>query len=230
MKIIAVSTVKEEPDLPQILDHMLTQGVDGFCISADDFPTFHLANKYGYAEPCQQPFNQSVEITRLARHSTAQTADWIIPFDADEYWCGTNGTIREVLERTPEHITIIHAPTYLHLDATRRVHNPKPLGKIAVRPHPDLIIHWGQHGSNREGEAEHGTLQIREVQYASWEHLQHKVRKARDLHDTGTVPDGVGTHMVRLAKLDDTQLWEWWQEYLAQPTVDDPIPGSGKWM
>lgn len=164
-------------------------------------------------------------MTRLAH--MASDADWIIPFDADEFWVPTPGygaTIRDVLEDVPPNITHIYAAMYLHLDKTRRLPEPKPLGKVAMRPADDLVIHWGSHHCNRAGEALHGVLQVREVQYRDWDHYLAKVEKARQLH---TQPHMVnsphGVHMERLIHLTETQLWERWQEHLAQPTIEDPI-------
>ena len=217
MKIVGISTVKDEPWLHETLDHMVRQGVDEFHISYDgDLPAVdaHLV-------PCDTPFDQGQEMTRLAKHVTT---DWIIPFDADEFWVGTGGTIRQVLEQVPAHITHIYAAMYLHLDKDRKVAQQKPLGKVAMRPADDLIIHWGSHHCNRAGEAAHGLLQVREIQYRDWDHYRAKVEKARQLH---TQPHMAGSphgyHMESLIHLSETELWERWQAHLAQPTVEDPI-------
>lgn len=219
MKIVGISTVKDEPWLDETIDHMRAQGVDDFRITYDgEQPTIP-----GIAfDPCDTPFDQGNEMTRLARCAT--DADWIIPFDADEFWVGTGGTIRTVLEQVPAHITHIYAAMYLHLTWTHRTPNQKPLGKVAMRPADDLIINWGSHGCNRAGEAAHGLLQVRELQYRDWDHYLAKVEKARQLHTQPHMAgSGHGTHMEALIHLTETELWERWQSHLAQPTIEDPI-------
>lgn len=221
MKIVGISTVKDEPWLGDVLDHMRVQGVDSFYISYDgEFPNVHA-----WLTECHTPFDQGAEMTRLASHAGSLGADWIIPFDADEYWIGTGGTIRQVLEALPPTITHIYAAMYLHIDKTRRVVDQKPLGKVAMRPADDLIIHWGTHNCNRQGEAAHGLLQVRELQYRDWDHYKAKVEKARQLHTQPHMAGSPhGVHMERLIHLSEEQLWERWQQHLAQPTIEDPIP------
>lgn len=221
MKIVGISTVKDEPWLHETITHMRHQGVDEFRITYEGaLPPVEAA-----LIPCEQPFDQGREMTRLARAAT--DADWIIPFDADEFWVPTPGyghTIRDVLAAQPAHITHIYAAMYLHLDKQHRTRDQKPLNKVCMRPAADLTINWGSHGCNRAGEAAHGVLQVRELQYRDWNHYLAKVEKARQLHTQPHMANsGHGTHMESLTHLTETELWERWQSHLAQPTIEDPI-------
>jgi hypothetical protein len=160
-------------------------------------------------------------------------ADWIIPFDADEYWTGGgvgSPTVRGMLEALPAHIDTVYAPMYLHLTPADRARDPKPLPKVAFRPREDMTVAWGQHDVTGGEYAMANALWVREWQYESYEHFCQKIDKARQLHTQPHMANSPhGTHMQRLTTLTDMQLRAVWDQHLATPTVRDPIPGSDLW-
>jgi hypothetical protein len=158
-------------------------------------------------------------------------ADWVVPFDADEYWCGMNEwTIRQQLEFTNESVDTLYAPMYLHVTPELRAVDPKPLPKVAFRPREDMTVAWGQHAVTGETTIMSNALWVREWQYESYEHFCQKIDKARHLHTQPHMANSPhGTHMQRLTTLTDMQLRAVWDQHLATPTVRDPIPGSDLW-
>ena len=234
MKIVGVSTVKDEPDIGRVLSHMHDQGVDNVIISSDDQADY---NQFGtvlpwHWVPCHQPFDQGLEITWLAKIARADyAADWIVPFDADEYWCGMGGlTIREALIPIPDDINTIYCPMFLHLTPELREPYAKPLNKVAFRPRADMIVAWGNHDVSGRTNYGGGQLLVRELQYTSYDHFLAKVEKARQLHvQPHMASHEYGSHMWRLCQMTPAELEAEWAAHLATPTTFDPIPGSDKW-
>lgn len=225
MKIIAICSAREEPWIDQPVRHLYTQGVDLVRVSCPDLHTARQARQAGAdVLPQHGPFHQAEEMTRLA--NIGLSADWIVPFDADEFWCGADGqTVRQIFAAVDPDIRTVYAPMYQHLTPELRVAHAKPLPKVAFRPHPNMQLEWGQHSVTDPGMSAVTTLQVRELQYRSWEHFVAKIDKARRLYTESDFPEQYGSHMRRLCLLDDWQLAAEWNQILSQPTVHDPIPG-----
>ncbi len=226
MNITAVSTVRDEaPIIARTIRHLLTQGVDNFLISEGhslDTTWEELAAIPEVTAYRQNgPYHQADEMTRLARLADA---DWIIPFDADEFWIATDRTsIRDVLANLPPNVTKVHAPMYQHLTWDLRVTEPKFLAKVAFRAHPDAHIHWGSHAVDRPGDDTHGVLQVRELQYRDRHHFDQKIEREKRLRSETVIPGEYGTHMRALTEMTPTELDATWAEMQTQPTVYDPI-------
>lgn len=226
--IVAVSSVLNEVAvIAQTIAHLKAQGIDEVLISdggsTDGTEALLIECADGYLEQ-QGPFDQGKEITRLATIAMEQGADWVIPFDADEFWIDPLGTsVAEVLHALPDTTSHVFAATYGHLDWSRRLPQ-KPLSKVCFRPHPGMVVAWGNHHVfNIPGEAEHGVLEIREIQYRDWDHFLAKVQKARDLFASWDVPPEHGHHMRVLAGMTDSQLADEWRNYQSQPSIHAPI-------
>lgn len=230
--IIAVSSVKDEACIiERTVTHLLGSGVDEVIVS-DGHSTDETKDILaGVCTVIDQdgPFDQAAEITRLAQMALGRNADWVIPFDADEFWCAPEGDIAEVLNALPPQTDVVHAPVYQHFSMTRRAEAPKFWGKACFRPNPGISVVWGNHGvAGTHGVPEHGLLQVRELQYQSWEHFLAKVEKSRAYFASWDVPSVYGQHMRLLVDMNEDQLRAAWEEQLAIPTVEDPIPYRGK--
>lgn len=226
--IVAVSSVLNEADIiRRVIDHLVGQGVDQFVISDGgsndptrermEHPLVGRLNQDG-------PFDQGAEITRLAHIAADLGATWIIPFDADEFWCDPlGGTVAEVLNSQSSGIGKVFAATYGYRDWNHRFPQ-KPLSKIAFRPTSDMKVHWGNHNmSGGTGEAVHGVLEVRELQYRDWDHFLAKIEKARQLFASWDVPREHGHHMRRLVDMNEAQLRDEWANYQSQPATYAPI-------
>lgn len=230
--IVAISSVKNEAEIiAKTVSHLYGEGVDEVVVSVGPSSdlTFNQAVRAGALVQEQLgPFDQSAEMTRLAT-MVGDDATWIVPFDADEFWTGTDGrTIADILNELPPTTTRVYAPVYTHLDLATRAVTPKTWGKVAFRPHPDMHLGWGNHHVlNGDGDDIHGILAIRELQYRDYPHFLAKVTKARELFDSWAVPPEHGSHMRGLVLMDPEHLAEAYASHCNIDTIHDPIPYKG---
>lgn len=235
MKIVAVSSVLNEAAiLPYTISHLIGEGVQQLLISDGGSTDGTRQLLTGIPEvvwqPQEGPFDQAEEINKLCRQAREYLdADWIIPFDADEFWCGKDGqTILQILDSLDEHTSSISSEVWGHQTWELRYEHPHHLPKICFKAHPDNRVNWGNHdGNGGPGRREFSLLQIRELQYRDWDHFQHKIRKAADLYASYNFPVEYGAHLRKLVDMTDTKRWEAWQAILDEPVVNDPIPYRG---
>lgn len=232
MKIVAVTSILDEQAIiGHTVTHLLREGVDHIVVSVGggfDTETRHILNIPGVTYEDQYgPFDQGKEITRLAYVArNAYHADWIIPFDADEFWIDPlGGTIREVLEQLPAECLKVHCAVFKHASPKLKYTVQNPLGKVAFRPSDEMTVAWGNHDVHldRAGDEEHGLLEIRELQYRDYDHFVAKIDKARRLFDSWDVPEQHGHHMRQLVASED--LAAAWEQQREGEVVVDPIPG-----
>lgn len=233
--IVAVSSAKGEADIiGGTIKHLHNQGIRHVIISTppDDLTTREEIRRAGGTLQDQTgPFDQGAEITRLAHGAVAfhRDVDWIIPFDADEYWIDPlGGTVASVLNALPADCLKVHCAVFKHADWDHRYVTQNPMGKVAFRPTAEMVVAWGNHDVTlgQAGTEEHGLLEIRELQYRDYDHFLAKVHKARELFASWDVPPQHGYHMRVLADLPDEALPA---AYLnvrdaGGDTIYDPIP------
>lgn len=108
MKITGLLIARDEADIVRmtILYH-LALGCDNVLVidngSTDDTP--RILEKLSRRYPVQWtredgPFMQAQRTTELAREAARAGADWVVPFDADEFWWTRTKTLRSLLEET----------------------------------------------------------------------------------------------------------------------------------
>ena len=109
MEIWVVGTTRNEVDLVDVhVRHHFAQGVDQFLLldngSSDGTPEMleHLSGTYPVRwRPYAGPFLQDRLLSALADEARAAGADWIVPIDADEFWTGQSGSLRDILAEAP---------------------------------------------------------------------------------------------------------------------------------
>lgn len=248
--IVGVSMFKDEEDIAaSTVGHLLAEGVDHLII-ADNLSTdgtrdiLESFEHVTVVEDFVEGYYQAAKMTALAHRAGALGAEWIIPFDADELWSATRGTIAESL-RYAEHDVqwvegyyhIPHADDPAETDPVRRMVHRRagrdcPQSKVAFRYHPSIAIHPGNHNvdhpssptSHEDPNRGRGLLAFREFQYRSYEHYVRKVRNGKAVYDATDQHELLGIHWRRLGAMTDAELEAEWARYLQTPTEYDPAP------
>lgn len=241
----AVTMVRDEADIiAHTIDHLLGQGVEHVLV-ADNLSsdgTSELLARLAREMPVTvlrdtlAAMHQAEKTTRLARLATAAGAQWIVPFDADELWCATDGTLAQSLARTPH--SVLAAPMYDHvpsddddpsepnpfLRVRNRLVHPKAMTKTAFRAHPLAFIERGAHSVRHPtGRAMPSELFIRHIPYRTTEQVQRKVRQGAAASRLAE-PDG--NHSVHWRSLADGRPEAVVQYYRREghAMVNDPAP------
>lgn len=241
--------VKDEADiLPSMIRHMIEdEGVDHLIVAdnnSTDGTTDHLHDfirsgaPLTYVADPDPGYRQADKTNRLIHQAGAMGADWVIAWDADEWWFSPNGRLVDVLTHGITPVQWVegyyHVPHSDDDDAEpdpikRMVHRRQgrdcPQSKVCFRYHPLAEIHPGNHGVNLPGERGLGLVAFREFQYRSFDHFVRKVRNGKKAYDAAPeLHPLLGIHWRRLGGLSDEELEQEWAGYLATPTVYDPAP------
>jgi hypothetical protein len=121
------------------------------------------------------PYRQKEITTELAREAGRRGADWVVPIDADEFWCGVRGDPRPELSRTRAGVLRVPLVCMIQrrdvwepsaealLGMTMRAASPvpveeavlhlddiapvliRPMSKCISRPTSDLVVMHGNH-------------------------------------------------------------------------------------
>jgi glycosyltransferase involved in cell wall biosynthesis len=240
MMIVGVTTVLDEaPIIKATITHLFGEGIDHVIVtdggSTDGTQAVLDSIPNVTWTPQHIPeFHQDLEMSWLAHQAADLGADWIIPFDADEFWYDPlGGTIRSILEGVAPEIAKIHTATWQHVDWDTKLVAQKMFGKVAIRPVPPFRLNWGNHDAEQGDPdnpplAEHGLLAIRELQYRDYDHFIDKIRKAADLYASWHVPEVHGGHMRALVGLTGQALEDAYNQVQAGERMYDPIPFKGE--
>lgn len=221
-----VAMVKDEADVVDLTAlHLLAQGVDALLVadngSSDGTRDLlaDLARRHPVhvADDPDPAYHQSEKMTRLAHAAWRAGADWVLPFDADEFFFARGTTVADRLRAS--RATVVHAdfhhmvptvPTPRLAPETEVVMDTTPdfPGKVAARSHPLLEILPGNHGATRVGEHERGL----HIAHAIYRHPGQVARKLRQGSAAVRAAGGrwVGTHWTKGAGLDDATIGEVW--------------------
>lgn len=243
--IVGICMVRNEADIIETtLRHTATQVDHIICadnLSTDDTPAIlaRLADDLPLTvvRDDEPGYHQADKMTRLALDAMNMGADWVLPFDADELWTGTNGrTVADELAAVDPNIDTVYAAGFDHIardDSGRlspfRRPNPQLLPKVAFRPDPDRRLAMGNHdvtgGNMRAAEA----LTYRHFQYRTLEQFTRKVRDGAHAYTLTDLPETFGAHWREAATLDDEGIAERWAALNEEPgLVFDPPPIFGR--
>lgn len=230
MNIAGVVTTYQEVDIiAATVLHLYRRGVQRiYAADASTDGTYELLKSLGVdverdTEPCHR---QPWWTARLAERAREAGADWVIPFDADEFFFATNGlTLKSELEHVaafnPD-VTKILVPMLHYHDFEWRQPDTKPLPKVIVRALPGVVFANGNHNAIIAGGALRGNFELREVQYRGFRHFCRKIQERTATLDP-SLPPGEGTHQTRYASFTELELEPVWKELAAKATVHDPL-------
>jgi hypothetical protein len=233
--IAAVAAVKDEADVIEVnIRHLFAHGIDLIRIS-DGMSTDGTADiledlqgEFGdrleVLHAIYETFYQERTMNALAGSVGIAGADWIIPFDADEFFYpAIGGTIAEALDQVQQAFGWLHVPSFKHLTWEQRFNVPGGMGKVVFRWKPGAHLTMGNHEVHNAGEGQYGVLELRELQFRGWDHFCAKVALNLRTLDR-TLPEDKAVHYRVLEGLDQEEMEVRWREYQEQPVLFDPIP------
>lgn len=222
--------VKDEADVIEAtIRHLLVTGCEGVII-ADNMSTdgtrdilSDLAREFGtrvwvHDDP-EVGYYQSRKMSHLAHLAgTSCSADWVLPFDADEIWYDPNpdGGIRDYLQyEVPLRYEALSVPMLNHFCTFRdegmgndytappfqrmqhRHATWNPMSKVVFRYQPGAELWMGNHGVTLGGTpvaAPTAELRIRHFPYRSPEQFVTKARNGAAAYAATDLPQDAGDH------------------------------------
>ncbi|MBK8731429.1 MAG: glycosyltransferase family 2 protein [Actinomycetales bacterium] len=229
-EIWAVAVVRDERDVVErVIRHLFSQGIDHVLIAdnrsqdgtrelltslAQRDDRVHVALD---EEPAHM---QGQKITRLAHAAWRAGADWILPFDADEFFFARRETVggflraqragiihAEMHHLVPENAGDLTSASWVWFDCDEAFP-----GKVAFRSHGLAIVGQGNHSVIRVGTAGRG-LYIAHAQYRGPEQVARKARQgaAAEAMAAGAVAMDTGDHWTAGARLSDDEIQDAWR-------------------
>lgn len=255
MTVVAISMVRDEADIiDATVRHMIRQ-VDHVIVadnlSVDSTRDILNSLKCEVLDDPDPAYRQSEKMSDLARYAAkTYNADWIVPFDADEWWYSPSGRIADVLEAVAPQWLVASAVLYDHVatgkdkdyeDPVDRIRwrriCPGAMPKVACRWREDLVIEQGNHSARYEGGATilPGQLVVRHFPYRSAEQFVRKARNGAQAYAASDLPPDIGAHWRQYGAIaeahgDDAcadifRQWFWYAEPEQNPDlIFDPAP------
>ncbi len=215
MKLWAVTMCLDEEDvIDHTLYHLAKEGVDGIIVSdnlsadstrdkiyeAKKNIEANYSTKVHFKLDSEVAYKQDYKMTMMAREAGRMGADWVIPFDADELWYSTEGTLKDTLTIYDAAGTITAKPLYTNHSVTylddMSLDNPyermvyrwaEPTNyKTCFKFRPDIsisngnhFVYWHEGGVHtRDENPLFDVIQIRHFQWRSEAHFVNKVLNA----------------------------------------------------
>lgn len=245
MTVWAVAMVKNEIDCIEYnIDWLLSQ-VDNILI-ADNVSTdgtyellldkAHKNSRITVVQDTKVEYHHGEKMNELFQ--LAKTLDdeleWLLPFDADEFFFCRNQTIKEVLNQSMCDVIIApvwHMVSKVEGEVTNplaeiqwRKENPEKMPVVIFRWHPELSIHIGNHGVDWPNpRIMHGLLEVKHFQYRSLPQFIRKIRNGNAVLNMANFDQGICAHWREYNTMDDSTLETIWNEWKNEPgLIFDP--------
>ena len=235
--IYAISICKNEEDIiVQSIEHLLANGIDKVLI-ADHNSTDNtysllkfLKEKYEQIDiflNTDQYFHQDIWMNKLAEIAGNEGAEWIIPFDIDEFFFTRSSlSLSEQLQSIPNGVKSFNVGMY-------RYHGTE-MREVQMKPHPKVIFRWelginiakGNHSvytPTKSDPYDNFSIVIGELQYRSLEHFIRKIR-TQYIHIDPSWGLGDYAHVREIGEYNDKELTQVWNEMKNRNLIYDPIP------
>lgn len=213
-KVFGICMVRDAEDIiGYIVEHMIEE-VD-HVIVADNLSqdkTRSILEKFGskitLLEDNDPAYRQSEKMTYLASVAGRCGAEWVVPFDADEWWYSDQGRLADVIKEN--NYSIYAANLYDHrpsgVDGTDpnpmkrigwRNAEPAPLNKVACRVRDDLVIQMGNHSATyvvTDAKTGFGFINIRHYPYRNAQQFVDKAVVGAMALELTDLPHFQGAH------------------------------------
>ena len=230
MIVAGIATVINEADIIGIsCEHLLASGVDHIYISlmpsTDSTEKILRGIDHVTVIPDDTPYHdQPARTGELAALAASEGANWILPFDADEFiYPVAHESINAAFVSVPEGVNKLVINRWLHRDWNWRHLPCERLPKVAWRTGFPTVCHPGNHDVTIRGGALLDVFRMRELQFRSYEHIARKCQERVRYIDPSFGPER-GAHQRYLAALPEDKLKAAWSAMQAIPSVFDPIP------
>ncbi len=231
----AVAMTRNNADIiVPVVEHLFRQGVEGVVIadnrSTDETPA--LLSRLAEQHPIyltsdrEEGYYQASKMTLLSDWARRAGADWIVPFDADEFWFAPEATLADYLRNRGVDVVAaaIHnlfpVPGVAFGQGPWRLETtPHRLQKVAFRAHRYASLDYGNHRVSRPGSSSAG-LRVVHVPWRSYEQFRQKgLEGSEALSQAGLAPArGYQWHTV--GSLGEESAREVWARILAGDAVD----------
>jgi hypothetical protein len=229
--IAAVATVRGDTDIaPLSVAHLFAEGVDVVYIATHDEIAHRVLEDSGaILVPRRDHYwHQQRWVNELAAIAGANGADWIVPFDADEFWFGEDGlSVAEALSTVPVEIPVAAATLWQYATWEYRQAEPeREMFKVAYRFDPQVRLGFGGHDLEQPKGLPciQGVVRLRHLPYRSYSHFKSKVRDACLTLPPEIRTAGYGRHHTCLEHADEAELRNYWEHWLSLGAIRDPIP------
>lgn len=246
MTIIGLAMVRDEEDvLDHLLAHMIGQGVDRLVIadnlSTDSTP--EILHRWSLTSPVEvrqdndPGYYQARKMTALLHSCGAVDGDWILPFDADEWWYPTEGTLGEVLPDLEADVLRVWG--WNHYPNPTDADDPNPFTrmqwrepgtqkhpKVWFRYHPDAVVGMGNHDVTRPGRhiGANRVVEFRHMGVRSFDQFTRKARNGAEAYEATDLPHWYGTHWREWGAMTPDELRAEYDRFCCLATVHDPAP------
>lgn len=229
-----VTLVKDEDDIiGRVVEHLVRQGVSHLLVSDNGSSDGTVDTVRRSCDPRRltlvhdpvREFFQALKMTNLSRYAWRGGADWVLPFDADEFWFGNDARLADVLAGHTGDVV----EARVHNVFPSREHgwvidtSPHAQGKVCFRSDPDAVLTQGSHTVHHPGGPPQGddVVTVLHVPWRSREQLEAKLTKGvRAYEGTGSLAER-GTHWVRFAGLTSDRAQQVWDAISRGEPVDD---------
>lgn len=211
-----------------VADNMSVDGTWEYLLDrAEHEPRLHVGRDTMVA------YLQARKMTRLSELARRSGADWIVPFDADEFWFAPEGRLADWLRALDADVVeadwldmvradgaagtsgTVDARTEFLLDATPN----QLLGKVAFRSIPGAQLGIGNHKVYRVGATASTRLKIAHARWRSLDQVERKVRQGAAAISVADA-EGYGEHWRAGAALGADEIHRCWDDLV----VGRPVP------
>jgi hypothetical protein len=235
----AVCMAKNEADIVgHAIRHMLDQGVDGVIVvdNRSDDETRAVLTAAAAEDARLYPgvdsevaFHQGRKVSYLAHLAWRAGADWVVPFDADEFWFAEGCSVADRIRAVPgdrawsdyRNVYPLVTDGAVDLDTDQQLqvdaHAPAWL-RIAFRARRWVWVGDGNHDLRTPGPTPDLCLHMLHFSYRSLEQYSRKAEQGVAALEEAGMPAFIATHWRDWATLSQVQRAARWTSYLSGST------------